>query len=195
MGWSGVVTGRSLQKLETLANLRGCNPCSDFALAFELDRSSIRGSGVGVRTFVNLESTKAVPRGLSPVIDSSLPSPLTRRRRSEDRIVTVEGTLLNILFVGVSNPQAALALTKLFSPFRIRTGVILPLLAVLFVVIPFRGVARLVAVCPPLSRRLAPDAGVPTITQFTTNAEVVTRTSAPDGLRPRSPSITGLALD
>lgn len=194
MGWSGV-RGRSLQKLETLANLRGWNPCSDFALAFELERSSIRGSGVGDCTFVNLESTKAVPSDLSPTICSSFPSVLYRRRRSEDRIVTVEGTLFNILFVGVSNPQVALALTKLLSPFRIRTGVILPLLAVLFVVIPFRGVARLAAVCPPLSRRLVPDAGVPTIIQFATNAEVVTRASAPDELRPRSPRTTGLTLD
>lgn len=102
--------------------------------------------------------------------------------------------LLRILLVGVSNPHAAFALTKAFSPFRIRTGVILPLLAVLFVAIPFRGVARLVATCPTLSCRL-PEPGAPVIEQFTTVAAVLTRESAPDVLRCRSSRITGLTLD
>jgi hypothetical protein len=113
-----------------------------------------------------------------------------RRRRSEDRMVTVEGTLLRILFVGVSNPHAAFALMKELSPFRDntgvdRTGVNLSFLPVLLDAIPFRGDTTFAAAGPTLFLRLA-DPGVPTMTQFATMAAVVTRASAPDGLRCRS---------
>jgi hypothetical protein len=107
--------------------------------------------------------------------------------------VTVDGILLRILLEGVSNPHAVFALTNPLSPFRIRTGVTLPLLVTLLVAIPFRGVAEVVVVCPTLSRRL-PKPGVPVIPQFTTSAGVVTRAGVPDRFQGRSLRITGLMM-
>jgi hypothetical protein len=106
--------GRSLVKLETFANFRrGGAMFSDLALPMESERSRIRGarlSYVGVRPLIKRGSTVGAggPKlGRSTAVGRSFASVFIRRRRSEDRFVTVTGMLLSILFVGVSYPHPA----------------------------------------------------------------------------------------
>jgi hypothetical protein len=122
--------GRSLTKLGTFVKLRDGNVFSDLALAVESERWRLfgpTGSKAGARGRL---SSLAGPKPLSGDVLGS--SSFSRRRRSDDRTVIVEGTLLNILFVGVSYPQAAFAVVNVAegpSPILGLTGVTLPLLA------------------------------------------------------------------
>ena len=146
--------GRSLTKLGTFVKLRDGNVFSDLVLAFESERCRVfdpTGSKAGAR---GRWSSFAGPKLLSG--DTFWSSSFTRRRRSDDRTVTVEGTLLNILFVGVSYPHAAFAVVNVPegpSPFLGLIGVTLPLLAgFICVLLLLRGVPIVGGAAGALSR-------------------------------------------
>jgi hypothetical protein len=120
---------------------------------------------------------------------TSAPSVLIRRRRSEDRFVIVVGTLLSILFVGVSNPHPVLAL---FSEVSARAGVILPPVEAFVEAIPFRDALTPFVVddddapIPSLRNPDPPDPGGPTIPKLAAKAAAVARASCADVLRCRT---------
>lgn len=104
------VGARSLATLGGLFSFLAGGSISDFVLAFESDRFLTRGRAgpkLGGCIFAVGATMKAGPKfGFSSTSDSD-PSVFIRRRRSEDRTVTVEGMLLSILLLGVSKPQVA----------------------------------------------------------------------------------------
>jgi hypothetical protein len=105
---------RSLMKLGALFTFRGNGLISDLVLPLESDRSLVfsedEGAKLGDCTLAFGATTNAGPKcGFSLLSDSSV---FIRLRRSEERIVTVEGILLSILFVGVSYTRFVSAVSE-----------------------------------------------------------------------------------
>jgi hypothetical protein len=133
-------------------------------------------SNVGVLTLADRESTNPPELGppFCPTVTSS-PSVFIRFLRSEDRLVTVTGTLFKILFLGVSNPHPLLGAVLFPSVPRNRTGgVILPLLTGVNLPVFVRAPPTIGLVVSPL----LPDPGVPTMTKLAAIAAEVTRAMA-----------------